>query len=143
MGIPMLYASHAPVVHNNLPYYWSADMNDSGKFWPFAVSTEDVEANPEHFARLHDILELTLEEIGDALLQFSLSGNRTHSTSIQLGVPRVSYGWTEDPVSSPLPGLAGSPHDVVSPERDIVLRSTRPIMQPLKVTGVTHAAHSS
>jgi hypothetical protein len=143
LGMPMLYAPHAPVVQNNLPNYWSADMNDSGKFWPFAVGTKDLLDNPEHFARLNDILELSPSEIGHALVQYRRAGNRIHPISIQPDVSLVPYTWTENPVSSALPRLAGSPHDVVSPERDVVLSSTLPIMRPLKVTGVTHAAHSN
>ena len=76
MGMPGLYAPHAPVVYNALPPHWSASANIPGRFWPCVFSTEDFLQGFEHLRALDSILDLPANELRRELVRFRRSGRR-------------------------------------------------------------------
>lgn len=76
MGMPGLYAPHAPVVYNALPPHWSPSANIPGRFWPCVFSTKDFLQGFEHLRMLDSILELRANELRRELVKFRRSGRR-------------------------------------------------------------------
>ena len=76
LGIPGLYAPHAPVVYDALPPHWSASANIPGRFWPCVFSTEDFLQDFEHLRVLDSILDLPAHELRRELVKLRRSGRR-------------------------------------------------------------------
>ncbi len=70
LGMPILYAPFAPILHNHLPFYWERSMNDEGKFLPFVVSSDDLHTHPEHFQALNDLLTMPDSQRRRALVEW-------------------------------------------------------------------------
>ena len=76
MGMPGLYAPHAPVVYNALPPHWSANANIPGRFWPCVFSTEDFLQGFAHLSALDSVLNLPANELRRELVKFRRAGRR-------------------------------------------------------------------
>jgi hypothetical protein len=101
LGVPILYAKEAPVIHNHLPSYWSAAMNDSGKFWPFVVSMPDFLANPQYLPRLDEALQSDPHELFGALDQLLRSGNQIVAKAARPTSSAPPYEWFDAPFQPP------------------------------------------
>lgn len=98
LGIPTLYAPSAKVVRNELAYFWAEGMNEEGKFWPFAIATDDLLTHPDHFKRIESMLDLPVDQARRAMVQL-----RRHSRLIEpsafVPAPNTSpLTWTSDPL---------------------------------------------
>jgi hypothetical protein len=76
LGMPGLYAPHAPTVHNRLPPHWTAISNTPGRFWPCVFSTEDCLRGFEHLQALDSILSLSPHELRRGLVDVRRAGRR-------------------------------------------------------------------
>ena len=144
LGIPILYASVAPVTHDNLPPYWSRSMNDSGRFWPFVVSPTDFLTNLAYVHHLNAVLESTPQEILQSAGKFRQAGHSISPTTVRPTWSPYPYVWSDDPFQRPSsPAASAADRTSALPEGlgDLVHRSRSP-RQPIDVPGVTVAAHS-
>lgn len=100
LGIPVLYAPLAPVVRNGLPKYWRPELNDAGRFWPFAIATPDLLTAEavEHFQRIDTLLAHPVAGLARALVEFARD---THQRLAPRALSRshddASGFWTADP----------------------------------------------
>ena len=143
LGIPILYASAAPVIHDNLPPYWSRNMNDSGKFWPFAVAQADFRANPNYVSHFNEVLELPPEELLQAVAQFRRSGQVIVPAAVRPTWSTPPYCWSDDPFH-PLPASVPDTVTAVTPPLDAVAVtiSAQPSQQTVQIPGMGIAIHS-
>jgi hypothetical protein len=68
LQVPLLYAANAPVIHNQLAFYWLPEMNEPGKFWPFVLATQDLRARSALHARINEVLSSTSHKMRRELL---------------------------------------------------------------------------
>jgi hypothetical protein len=63
LGLPVLYAPLAPVVHDRLQCTWAATANAPGNYWPFVVATADLVRGQGHLHQLEQVLASRVPEL--------------------------------------------------------------------------------
>jgi hypothetical protein len=111
LGIPLLFAPDAPVLPQQVALarktrggsYWSDSANAQGQFWPFVIASEDVRRNPLHFARLDELLDLSVGELRRALVHFRRERRMIVPETLLSGLNDSAIRWTADSADGETP----------------------------------------
>jgi hypothetical protein len=111
LGVPLLFAPSAPVLPHQVALaratrggsYWSDSANAQGQFWPFVIASEDVRRNSQHFARLDELLNLSIGELRRALVHFRREKRMIEPETLLSGLGDAAIRWTADPTDGATP----------------------------------------
>lgn len=104
VGYPVIYAPTVPAMPYRDEFYWHDDMNQEGRFWPYAVPLDDwrvwLRANEE---RLSHALSLPATDLRRALALLLRDPRPTPPTTLLPGIEESSLFWTTDGLASNVP----------------------------------------
>jgi hypothetical protein len=101
LGIPILYSPLAPVIkpsssaEPDVP--WAEGEHAQGKFWPFVIALDDLQAHHDHFRQLDRLLSGSEQELRRALVRFRRQRQALAPQALVPPAGESSLLWTSDP----------------------------------------------
>lgn len=96
LGYPLIYAPCVSVMPLRHEFYWHDDLNAQGRFWPFAVATEDLQASAHGHQRIERVMELPSREIRRELTRYLRDQTHHAPTALRRDLDLSPTFWTAD-----------------------------------------------